>query len=91
LKPADGMASFAERIASARAMAHRSGIHVTNLERRLGPCYSADLLSKLVTRFPSSYRCVWLMGADNLARHDSQWKPNVRIRTLAAGECQLGA
>jgi nicotinate-nucleotide adenylyltransferase len=67
LKPADGMASFAERMASARAMAHHPRIRVTDIEQRLGTRYTADTLRKLVMRFPS-YRLVWLMGADNLAQ-----------------------
>jgi nicotinate-nucleotide adenylyltransferase len=77
LKPADGMASFAERMASAKAMAHHPRIRVTDLEQRLGTRYTADTLRKLVTRFPS-YRFVWLMGADNLAQIAS-WRDWTKI------------
>jgi hypothetical protein len=55
------------------------------IERRPGTRHTADTLSKLAMRFPS-YRFVWLMGADNLARHDIQWKPNVRVRTLGSAK-----
>ena len=77
LKPADGMASFAERMASARAMAHHPRIRVTDIEQRLGTRYTADTLRKLVMRFPS-YRFVWLMGADNLAQIAS-WRDWTKI------------
>jgi nicotinate-nucleotide adenylyltransferase len=77
LKPADGMASFAERMASARAMAHHPRIRVADIEQRLGTRYTADTLRKLVMRFPS-YRFVWLMGADNLAQIAS-WRDWTKI------------
>ena len=77
LKPEQGMASFADRLASARAMAHHPRIRVTDIEHRLGTRYTADTLGKLVTRFPS-YRFVWLMGADNLAQIAS-WRDWTRI------------
>ncbi|WP_119299490.1 nicotinate-nucleotide adenylyltransferase [Dongia deserti] len=77
LKPEKGMASFAERMASARAMAHHPRIRVTDIETKLGTRYTADTLRKLVTRFPS-YRFVWLMGADNLAQIAS-WADWTRI------------
>ncbi len=77
LKPVAGMASFAERMASARAMAHHPKIRVTGLEARLGTRFTADTLRKLVTRFPSC-RFVWLMGADNLAQIAS-WRDWTKI------------
>src|SRR5262245_10625637 len=77
LKPVKGMASFEERLASARAVADHPRIRVTDLEQRLGTRYTADTLRKLVTRFPS-YRFVWLMGADNLAQISS-WRDWTRI------------
>jgi nicotinate-nucleotide adenylyltransferase len=78
LKSAKGMASFAERMASAKAMAnHHPHIRVTDIEHKLGTRYTADTLRKLVTRFPS-YRFVWLMGADNLAQISS-WADWTRI------------
>jgi nicotinate-nucleotide adenylyltransferase len=77
LKPEKGMASFEERMASARAVADHPRIRVTDIEQRLGTRYTADTLRKLVTRFPS-YRFVWLMGADNLAQIAS-WRDWTRI------------
>ena len=77
LKPAQGMASFKERMASAQAMANHPRIRVTDIEQRLGTRYTADTLRKLVTRFPS-YQFVWLMGADNLAQIAS-WRDWTRI------------
>jgi nicotinate-nucleotide adenylyltransferase len=77
LKPEKGMASFEERMASARAMAHHPRIRVTGIERTLGTRYTADTLRKLITRFPSC-RFVWLMGADNLAQIAS-WRDWTRI------------
>jgi nicotinate-nucleotide adenylyltransferase len=77
LKSAQGMASFAERMASAKSMADHPRIRVTDIERRLGTRYTADTLRKLVTRFPSC-SFVWLMGADNLAQIAS-WRDWTRI------------
>lgn len=81
LKPVAGMASFAERMASASAMAHHPRIRVTDAESKLGTRFTADTLKKLVTRFPSC-RFVWLMGADNLAQIAS-WRDWTRIFHLA--------
>ena len=81
LKPVQGMASFAERLASARAKADHPRIRVTDIETRLGTQFTADTLRKLVTRFPSC-RFVWLMGADNLAQIAS-WRDWTRIFHLA--------
>ena len=76
LKATDGMAPFAERLASARAMAQGRGgdsrIKVSDLEARLGTTYTAETLSLIVQRFPH-HHFVWLMGADNLAQI-SHWK-----------------
>jgi len=67
LKPTRGMAPFAERFASAKAITkpHRF-IHVSAIEQKLRTRYTIDTLRKLKRRFPKS-RFVWLMGADNLA------------------------
>jgi nicotinic acid mononucleotide adenylyltransferase len=50
--------------------------------------YTADTLSKLVTRFPS-YRFLWLMGADNLAHDGHHWLMAVLARRHKAA-CDLG-
>ena len=72
LKPADGMAPFAERLAAARRMARNPRIRVTDLEQRLCSRYTAESLKLLRRRFPET-RFVWLMGADNLAQI-AQWR-----------------
>lgn len=72
LKRDSDMASFEERLTSAKNMANNPKIIVTNLEKKLGTTYTADTLEKVVSNYPKSH-FVWLMGADNLAQFD-QWK-----------------
>ncbi len=74
LKPANGMAPFAERIESARQAARHPRIVATGIEAELGTRFTADTLKALVARFPKT-QFVWLMGADNLAqiRHWQRW------------------
>jgi nicotinate-nucleotide adenylyltransferase len=72
LKSSDDMASFAERFASAEAVARHPRIRVTDLELRLGSRYTADTLRTIVGRFPRTH-FVWIMGADNL-RQISHWR-----------------
>lgn len=67
LKPVAGMAPFAERLVSAKAIASHPRIIVTDIEERLGTHFTAETLGKLATRFKVC-RFVWLMGADNLAQ-----------------------
>ena len=66
LKPASGMAPFAERLASARRIADGRRIVATDIEAQLGQRYTVDTLRALQRRFPRVL-FVWLMGADNLA------------------------
>jgi nicotinate-nucleotide adenylyltransferase len=65
LKPDDGMAPFADRLASAEALARHPRILATDIEVRLGTRFTADTLAALTQRF-SAHDFVWLMGADNL-------------------------
>lgn len=67
LKPPAGMASLANRLASARVQASGLPIRVTVIERDLGTRYTVDTLQALVRRWPKR-RFIWLMGADNLAQ-----------------------
>ena len=66
LKPANGMAPLAARLASAAAIADGRRIVATAIERQLGTRYTADTLAALHRLFPR-VRFVWLMGADILA------------------------
>ncbi|MBU6419558.1 MAG: nicotinate-nucleotide adenylyltransferase [Proteobacteria bacterium] len=65
LKPAAGMGTPAERLASARRIADGRRIIATDIESRLGTRYTRDTMRELKRRFPR-VRFVWLMGADNL-------------------------
>jgi len=75
---ASDMAPYAARLASARAMARRSRIRVSDFEVRNGTRYTVDTLEKLMRRFPK-HRFIWLMGEDTVAQFH-QWK---RWRVLA--------
>lgn len=73
LKPAEGMAPLAERMAGARLVARGNRrICVSDIEDRLGHRYTADTVKALNRRFPR-LRFVWLMGGDNLVQI-SQWR-----------------
>lgn len=77
LKPEAGMASFAERMAGAQALARHPRIRVSDIEALLGTRFTAQTLAALRRRFPHE-RFVWLMGADNLLQVP-QWKDWSRI------------
>lgn len=79
LKPEAGMAGFADRFASAQAMARDPRICVTDIETRLGTRYTVDTLTALSARHPD-IRFVWLMGADNMIELP-RWR---RWREIAA-------
>jgi nicotinate-nucleotide adenylyltransferase len=72
LKPASGMARFADRLESARRIADGRRIVATGIESALGTRFSADTVHALHRRFPN-VRFVWLIGADNL-RQLSRWR-----------------
>jgi nicotinate-nucleotide adenylyltransferase len=78
LKPDKGMAPFEARFASARQMARRAPIRVSDFEARFGTRFTVDTLGKLISRHPRD-RFIWLMGADTVAQFH-QWK---RWRDLA--------
>jgi nicotinate-nucleotide adenylyltransferase len=65
LKEKRGMAPLAARLKSACAKARHPAIVVTDIEARLGTCYTADTLRALKKLYPRT-RFVWLMGSDNL-------------------------
>jgi len=72
LKPAAGMAPFAARLASARAIADGRRVIATDLEARLGTRFTVDTLARLRRRFRRT-RFVLLVGADNL-RQLPRWR-----------------
>ena len=80
LKPAEGMAPYPARLASARNMARRSIIRASDIEGQMGTRYTADTLAKLVRRYPKR-RFVWIMGADNLGQFH-HWRDWRRIASL---------
>ena len=84
LKPAKGMASLADRFASALKMARHAPIRVTAIERELGTVYTAETLAKLVQRFPQ-HDFIWLMGADNLGQFHRwrDWRKIARTMPIA--------
>ena len=71
MKPSEGMEHLAARVRAARRIARDPHIRVTDLERRLGTCYSADTIAALKRAYPH-IRFVWLIGAD-LVPQLPQW------------------
>ena len=65
LKPRTGMAAFEDRLAAAKTVAGDRRLRVSDIERRLGSCYSVDTVAQLKRRLPR-HRLVWIVGADNL-------------------------
>lgn len=72
LKPAEGMAPYEARFASAEHQARRSRIRVSDLEREFGTRYTVDTIRQVQERYPGD-RFIWLMGADTVAQFH-QWK-----------------
>ncbi len=72
LKPKQGMAPLAARVASATVQARRAPIRVTAIERELGTRYTVDTLRALTRRYEKR-EFLWLMGSDNLAQFH-QWR-----------------
>lgn len=84
LKPKEGMAPLAPRVASAQRMAERAPIRVTAIERDLGTRYTVDTLRALARRYPK-IRFVWIMGSDNLAQFHRwrDWRVIARTMPIA--------
>jgi nicotinate-nucleotide adenylyltransferase len=85
LKPENGMAPLAERMAAARRLIGRHPrLIVSDAETLLGTRYTADTLKALHKRFGEA-RFVWLMGSDNLEQfhHWRNWADIVRRVPIA--------
>ena len=80
LKSEQGMAPFEARIASARSMASRAPIRVSDFERRARTRYTIHTLSKLLGRYPQ-HHFIWLMGQDILPDFH-RWKDWRRIAQM---------
>ncbi len=80
LKAAAGMAPFAARLASAKAMARRSRIEVSDFEARAGTPYTVDTLGLITRRWPN-HDFIWLMGEDTLPDFH-RWKAWRRLASL---------
>jgi nicotinate-nucleotide adenylyltransferase len=76
-KAAKDMAPFEARLASAKRMARRAPIRVSDFETRAGTRFTIDTLRELQRRYPHN-RFIWLMGADTVAQFH-QWKQWRRI------------
>ena len=59
------MAPFESRLASARAMARRAPILVSDFEAREGTRFTIDTVRLLKQRYPND-RFIWLLGSDTL-------------------------
>ena len=80
LKPAAGMAPYAARLASARLMARRGRIEVSDFEAHAKTRFTVDTLALLVRRWPGT-RFIWLMGEDTLPDFH-RWKTWRKLATL---------
>jgi nicotinate-nucleotide adenylyltransferase len=83
LKDNRALPQLAGRIAQAGLVAHHPQIAVTGIEARLGTRFTAQTLSRLVTRYPG-VRFVWLMGSDNLAQFHrwQNWRGIARMMPI---------
>lgn len=82
--PASDMAPFAARLQSARAIAARAPIRVSDFERRSGTRYTIDTVRKLLRLYPR-HRFIWLMGADALRDFHKwrNWRDLTRLLPIA--------
>jgi len=84
LKPVEGMAGLAARVATARTVARRAPIRVSAIEADMGTRFTVDTLARLQRRYPK-FRFIWLMGADNLAQFHRwrDWRAIARMMPIA--------
>jgi len=65
LKPAEGMAPYEARLASAELQARRAAIRVSDFELRAGTRYTIDTVRRLKRCYPQ-HDFIWLLGSDTL-------------------------
>ena len=82
LKPAQGMAPFVQRLASADRIAKGARLRASDVEARLGTRITWMTMAKLRRRFPG-VRFVFVIGADNLAQLP-RWQRWLRLARLSA-------
>ena len=75
---AKDMAPYAARLASARSIARRSRIKVSDFEARVGTRYTVETFEEIRKHWPQ-HQFIWLMGEDTVAQFH-QWR---RWRDLA--------
>lgn len=80
LKPKEGMAPFEARLGSAREMARRSRIMVSDFEAKAGTRYTVDTIEAVLKHWPDD-RFIWLMGEDTVAQFH-QWKDWRRLARM---------
>lgn len=78
------MASLEDRLRSARHMARRSQIVVSDIERRLGTRYTVDIIRRLKVLYPH-HRFIWLLGSDTLPYFHKwrNWRDLARMVPIA--------
>jgi nicotinate-nucleotide adenylyltransferase len=84
LKPAENMAPFGDRLATARAVVQHPRIRVSDIEQRLGTRYTVDTVRALARRYPDC-GFVWLIGADNFIQFPAwrAWEAIMRTVPIA--------
>ena len=80
LKPIEGMAPYAARLASAREQARRSKIKVSDFEADAGTRYTVDTIAALLKRWPND-EFIWLLGEDIMPQFH-QWKDWRRLARM---------
>ncbi len=80
LKSNGELATLAERMRLARAVARHPAIVVTDFEATLSSRFTADTIAFLSGRFPGVH-FVWIMGGDNLVQFH-RWRDWQRIAAL---------
>jgi nicotinate-nucleotide adenylyltransferase len=81
---AKDMAPYRARLASARAMARRSRIRVSDFEYRAGTRYTVDTVRLILRRWPR-HRFIWMMGEDTVAQFHQwrRWRAVARMVPIA--------